>query len=285
MEADHPSPGAASAAEADEERAWEQFLDQFEWTRDGAGQLGAEAEIRIPAGFQFTNGADAMAILQGMGNLIDTPPEGLIGPEGLDWFVVFFFDAAGYVKDDEKDELDADALFAEKKEIEKISNEHRRAAGLETLTMTGWAKNPFYNQETNNLEWGVVLQSSGGGENINYQTKLLGRNGFMDVTLVCGPEDLDAVLPQYQDLLTGFSYTEGNRYAEFRDGDKLAEYGLTALVVGGAAALGAKAGLFAVVGKFFAKAWKLIVLGVVGIGVALKKFFGFGKHTYARDRD
>jgi len=57
---------------------------------------------------------------------------------------------------------------------------------------------------------------------------------------------------------------EGQRYAEFRPGDKIAEYGLAALITGGAAAVALKTGLFQ-------KFWKLIVLGFVALAGALKK--------------
>jgi len=50
-------------------------------------------------------------------------------------------------------------------------------------------------------------------------------------------------------------------------GDKVAEYGLTGLIVGGAAAVAAKAGVF----KWL---WKVILAGIVGIGAFFKKLFG-----------
>ncbi len=50
----------------------------------------------------------------------------------------------------------------------------------------------------------------------------------------------------------------------------MAEYGLTALVAGGAGVVAAKTGLLA-------KFWKFIVAGVVAIGAFFKRIFGFGK--------
>lgn len=145
---------------------------------------------------------------------------------------------------------------------------------MPTQTTTGWAKEPFYNPDTNNLEWAIRFKSEGAEEEtVNYRTKLLGRKGVMDVVLVCDPEELDGVLPRYQSLLWGFSYNSGQKYAEYKDGDKLAEYGLTALVVGGAAAVGAKLGLFAWLAVALKKFGKFIIVGVVAIGVFLKKIF------------
>jgi uncharacterized membrane-anchored protein len=56
-------------------------------------------------------------------------------------------------------------------------------------------------------------------------------------------------------------------------GDKVAEYGLVALVAGGAGAAAAKAGLFASLFKVIAKGGKAIVLLLIGLGVGIKKMF------------
>jgi uncharacterized membrane-anchored protein len=45
-------------------------------------------------------------------------------------------------------------------------------------------------------------------------------------------------------LLQNYSFNEGEKYSEFRSGDKIAEYGLSALIVGGAAAAAVKTGAF-----------------------------------------
>lgn len=274
--------GDAGVAGGEEEMTFEKYVAGFEWQTDGIGDLGKEAEIEIPAGFHFNSGGDAKAFLEGLGNLVGNPPNGLIGPADLDWFVVLWYEDSGHVKDDEKDELDADALFKEMKENEKYSNEMRRERGMDTLTFTGWAREPFYNDQTNNLEWGRYLEAGSGGTSVNYSTKLLGREGLMDVTLVCAPEQMDEVLPMYQDMLLGFRYKPGNTYAEFQDGDKLAEYGLTGLIVGGGAVVAGKLGLFAVLGKFFAKAWKMIVIGLIAVVAFLKKLFGGPKSGYTQ---
>jgi uncharacterized membrane-anchored protein len=59
--------------------------------------------------------------------------------------------------------------------------------------------------------------------------------------------------------------------SEWRQGDRIAEYGLTALVAAGAGAAAVKLGLFAKLGKLFAKFAKLIIVGVVAIGAFLSK--------------
>ena len=261
--------------EAEEQQmSREEFLAQFDWQQGGDADLGKVAVIDLGNDYEALDGSDSLSLLQAFGNLIEDEPSGLVKPLDADWFVVFEYDKSGYVADDEKDELDADAMLKKMRDNEKLVNKELKEYGMPTQTTTGWAKEPFYNPDTNNLEWAIRFRTEGDEEEtVNYRTKLLGRKGVMDVVLVCDPSELDGVLPRYQSLLLGFDYNSGQKYAEYKDGDKLAEYGLTALVVGGAAAVGAKLGLFAWLAVAFKKFGKFIILGVVAIGVFLKKIF------------
>ena len=58
-----------------------------------------------------------------------------------------------------------------------------------------------------------------------------------------------------------------------RQGDKIAKYGLAALVVGGAAVGAAKLGLFAWLAVIFKKGFKVIIVAVIAIAAAVKNFF------------
>jgi len=108
---------------------------------------------------------------------------------------------------------------------------------------------------------------------MNYNVRLLGRSGYMSITLVEDPTKLARSKPKMQEVLNGFSYKQGKTYAEWRPGDKIAKYGLAALVAGGAGAAAAKLGLFAVLGKLLAKGGKVLVLVVIALLAALKKFW------------
>ena len=96
----------------------------------------------------------------------------------------------------------------------------------------------------------------------------------MRVTLVGDPTELKEVIPTYASLLSGFSYQSGNTYAEYREGDRIAEYGLAALITGGAVAVAAKTGLLAVLVKFLGKIWYVLVAGAAAI---FRKLFGGSK--------
>jgi uncharacterized membrane-anchored protein len=186
----------------------------------------------------------------------------------MSWYIVFEYDDIGYVKDDEKDDLDADAMIASIRESNKHGNAQRTSMGWAPLEIVGWEKPPYYDAATNNLVWATRI-SSEGQMIVNYNTRRLGRSGVMRVTLVVDPEQLNATIPDFDRLMQGFSYLSGQKYSEFRSGDKIAEYGLAALVTGGAVAVAAKTGLL----KYL---WKIIVVAVVAIGAVFKKIFGGG---------
>jgi uncharacterized membrane-anchored protein len=261
---------------AEEEKKLLDDMEKIGWVREGAGDLGGVAKIAIPKGYRFTHGSGASRVLELFGNLPQPSASGLLTTEGFGPWIIFGYDDSGHVKDDEKNDIDADKLLALRREGLAESNEVRKERGIHELAILGWAMPPRFNDTTKTLEWAVRIQSldGTGGESVNYETRLLGRTGSMKVQLVCDPAEFQPLLTEFQKVMVGFSYVEGQRYAEFREGDKVAKYGLTALVAGTGAFAAAKMGLFGKLGLLFAKLGKAAILVVVGALAGLKKLFG-----------
>jgi uncharacterized membrane-anchored protein len=246
-----------------------QELQKLAWQRGPSeGVIGAKAKIRIPEGYAFLDEKNTRRFLELMGN----PPRDnhyMIAPANLDWFAVFSFDPVGYVKDDEK--IDADKLLASLKEGDAPGNEERKRLGMPPIYTDGWHVPPHYDSSTKRLEWGMRLRDEKGGLHVNYTSRLLGRSGVMSAILVSSPQTLGEDMKAFNGALAGYDFVPGEKYAEFKSGDKIAEYGLAALVVGGAAAAAAKAGLFKSLGKFL---WVIIGGAAMGGWALLKKLFG-----------
>jgi uncharacterized membrane-anchored protein len=85
----------------------------------------------------------------------------------------------------------------------------------------------------------------------------------VDVDFVAGADSFDTQIVAFRQTMRGFAYTSGNDYLAFVQGDKLAGYGLTALVVGGVAA---KVGLFRYL-------WKLIAAAIASVAAFFRKLF------------
>jgi len=246
-----------------------QELQKLAWQRaPGEGAIGAKAKIRIPDGHAFLDERNTRRFLELMGN---PPRDGhyMIAPATLDWFAVFSFDPVGYVKDDEK--IDADELLESLKKGDGPGNEERKRLGMAPVYTDGWHVPPHYDSGTKRLEWGMRLRDDSGARHVNYTSRLLGRSGVMSAVLVSSPQTLNQDMQAFNRVLGGYQFIAGEKYAEFKSGDKIAEYGLAALVVGGAAAAAAKAGLFKSLGKFL---WVIIGGALMGGWALLKRFFG-----------
>lgn len=230
------------------------------------------AQIELSEDYVFLDAAGTRKFMEMTQNPVSETEVGTIMPSDpeQEWFLVFEYDSVGYVADDEKDSLDADAMLASIREGTEAANEERRQRGWDTMSIVGWHQEPFYDEETNNLTWAIIGEA-GGSQNVNRMIKLLGRRGVMTATLVSSPEVLPLATPLTDSLLAGYAYVPGNTYAEYVPGsDKLATYGLTALVVGGGAAALIKSGLLA-------RLWKPLVVAFVALGAGIKRLFTSGR--------
>jgi uncharacterized membrane-anchored protein len=253
-------------------------LDAVKWQQGpSVANMSDIAEIRIPEGCVFADGSDTRLLMESMGNIPSNAEVGFFAPNTLEWFVVFDFSAVGYIKDDEKDSLDADAMLESIKNASVKSNEIRRERGFPGLHIIGWEVAPQYNAKTNNLEWAIRAKDDEGLLVLNHNTRLLGRKGVMKATLVVDPQILSTVLPAYRDHLKEFSFKSGQKYAEYSQGDKIAKYGLSALVAGGAGAAAAKFGLFKLLGKNIKIVIFALIAFLAGIWKAIKRFFKAGR--------
>lgn len=232
-------------------------------------KLGDVAEINLPAGFRAVDKGSMKKFYEFTRNSMGGREVGVvISP--AEWMLFFDYDDSGYVKDDEKNSLDAGKLMKSMTSNQEAANEERTKRGWDAMKVVGWAAEPHYDTKSNNLKWAIKLSSSADGYKnfwINESIRLLGRGGVMEVTLVTGNDTFSADSQSADKLLSGnYTYVAGQRYAEFKEGDKIAEYGLAALVLGGAGAVAFKMG-------FLQKFWKLLVFGAVAVFGAIGKLW------------
>lgn len=264
------------SAHADGQDKTDNAPPKIKWTKGPTtASLKDIAELQVPTGYIFTDAAGTKKLLAAMGNPISDAEMGLLMPTNEGWFVVFEFIKSGYVKDDDKDKLDPDAILKAIKRGTEEGNKERKKMGVPPMTIVGWEQPPKYNPETHNLEWAIRGESEGKAI-LNYNTRLLGRKGVMEVNLVVDPEKLAATMPAYQVVLQEYSFKTGEKYAEYRSGDKVAKYGLAALVTGGAAVVAVKSGLLGVLLVFAKKLWFVLVAGVAAVINFFKRLINGG---------
>jgi len=258
----------ARGAEAEQDPRAE--MAKLPWQKGPAtGAVSTHAKLAVPAGANLLPESSGARFLELTGNLPE--PGDTILVRG-DWWATLSFDESGYVKDDEK--LDPDALLANMRSNEEASNKERAKRGMAQLVNEGWIVPPHYDAKTKFLEWGVRLRASDSSTPVvNYTMRLLSRRGYETVTLVTSPATLERDVQDLHEVLTGFNFNSGETYAEFRPGDHVAEFGLGALVLGGAAAAAVKAGWFKGLLVALAAGWKLVAAAVVGVLATVRKFF------------
>lgn len=249
-------------------------------------ELSNQATLKLPAGHVFVPQPHATQVLQVMGNPGNDPRlQGIVFPKSEEsWFMTVRFESAGYVKDDDAKDWNADDLLKSFREGTEASNAERAKMGVPALEILGWAEKPAYDPASHRLVWAMSSREKGAGadqdQGVNYNTYALGREGYFSMNLVTGLKDLPAFKPAAHRLLEALQYNDGKRYADFNSStDKVAEYGLAALVVGVAAK---KLGLLAGLALFFAKFAKIGLLALAGLGGLAFKLFGKKKPEPAR---
>lgn len=272
---------AQDAPEQAQEEAERAIVASFQW-RDGQVAVD-EAKVRLDLNenFRYLGAADARKVLE---NLWGNPPDdsvlGMVVPKGrgvLDdtgWAVVVTYSDDGYVSDEEAAKIDYAKMLAEMKEADKEDNEARKEAGYPAIELVGWAEPPHYDAANKKLYWAKELKSEGAEHNtVNYDIRVLGRRGYLSLNAVARMEELPEVKTGMQQLLPMVEFDAGSRYADYDKGtDKVAAYGLAALIGGGIAA---KAGLFAKLGALLLGLKKLLIPLVLVVGAFFKKIFGF----------
>ncbi len=275
---------AAAAQTDDEPQTPEQQQAAEEWATAMSAMVAGpqsvalieQGELALPEGFGFVPKAEATTLMQLMGNQVDARFIGLVFPLAHEatYFVSLEYEDSGYIEDDEAAEWDADGLLQGLKDGTEAANAERRRRGFDALTVTRWVEPPSYDVAAHRLVWSaeaVVKDRPDPDPTINYNTYVLGREGYFTANLITTastvPDDRRTAAP----LLQAVAFNDGKRYQDFDSStDEIAAYGLTALIGGDAAK---KLGLLALGAAFFAKFAKIIVLGAVGLAAAVRSFW------------
>ncbi|MDQ8034221.1 hypothetical protein CEG14_19125 [Bordetella genomosp. 1] len=235
-------------------------------------KLGDQAVLKLPADMMFVPQFQAQRLMAAHGNGKDPNMLGLVLPtdENADWVATVNFEKAGYIKDDDAKNWDTEELLQSLKDGTEEANKDRRERGFPELMVAGWAEVPKYDGDKRRLVWSAIAKTKGATDedaSVNYNTYALGREGYISLDLITSQNQVAADKHNALTLLDSIQYVDGKRYADFdASTDKVAEYGLAALVAGVAAK---KLGLFAMIAAFAAKFGKVLILAIAALGGGL----------------
>lgn len=277
--------GAAAAIAQDSEKklSLEEFEKSLQYQTGAIELPGGMAKLNLGPEFRFLPKADSRRLLENAwGNPPDDSVLGMVIPAKLSplagggWGVVITYEEDGFVKDDEAGKINYTEMLAEMKKDTAESNEERKKAGYPSIELVGWAAPPRYDQAAKKLYWAKELKFDGSPDNtLNYNIRALGRRGVLVLNAVAGKSQLAMVEQQIPALLPMVAFNEGHRYADFVPStDKVATYGIAALVAGKLAAkTGLLKGLIA-----------LLIAGKKLIPLALLALVGGAKALWSRWR-
>lgn len=257
----------------------EQFLSSLKPQQGKITLPGNIATLDLPPSFHYLSPEDATKVLvDAWGNPPGFHSLGMIVPADTSvlsedgWGVVITYDKDGHVKDDDADSIKYDQLLKEMQEGLASNNEERKKAGYPAMQLIGWAEQPSYEKASHKLYWAKELRTEGAQQNgLNYNIRVLGREGVLVLNAVASMSQIAKIKTEMKQVTAFTEFTSGNRYADFNSStDKVAEYGIAALVAGGVAS---KLGLFGKLMALLVAFKKVIFLAVAGAFGAVYKFF------------
>ncbi len=237
------------------------------------------ATLHLGERYRYLDPNETNKLLMAWGNESDTTTQGTIVPADVEpfsesgWAVILTYVDDGHIDDSDATEIDYDDMLKDMKEGTEDHNDARKEAGFEAVHLIGWAEKPHYDASAKKLYWAKELNFEGSPTHtLNYDVRVLGREGVLSMNAVASMDQIGQIRAEMRPLIDVAEFNEGYRYADFNaKTDRMAEYGLGALIVAG---VGAKLGLFAKLGVFLLAMKKFIIIGLIALGALLKKLFG-----------
>jgi len=268
-----------SAQEPDKQAKLQHFLDSLHYQTGSVAIGAAHATLNLSPEFRFLDAHDAQRVLSDLwGNPPDSEVLGMLVPASSSvadkngWAVVITYSSDGHIADSDASTLDYDKMLKEMQQRTRDANSEREKQGYPAMQLVGWAEPPRYDAASNKLYWAKELDFTGShGHVLNYDIRVLGRGGYLSLNAVAGMDQLATIKAEMPKVLTMTDFDSGQRYTDFNAStDKIAAYGIGALVAG---AIAAKAGLFAKLFVLLLAFKKAVLVGIVAVAAAVRKFF------------
>jgi uncharacterized membrane-anchored protein len=232
------------------------------WQQPGQRRLPeSHSTLTVPSGYVMAAGADAGLAEVLLGNASQQNLEAAM-LNRANHFLFQHFDE-GYVAIDDWAAIDANAMLDGIKAGTEKDNVVRRGAKLREVHVLGWMKQPYLDRANASVYW-AINATEGDTPLVNIVVLRLARSGFEKITWSVEKADYEKSGDKTLDtILAGFVFDPGRRYADHVASDKVAEYGIAALV---ASFAGIKIAQAAMAGGFLLLLKKFGAIAVVAIG-------------------
>ena len=250
-------------------------------TKPGLISLGSLATLDLQPGSCFVPPDSTKDFMMALGNTFSGEVLGMIvagsnDEWNLDIMIVLESSPSGHILDADANKLDANAILESIRSRTEAANVERKNKSQGELKVVGCDEPPYYDQSKRLLVWSINTVDFDNGASINYNQNMLGRDTLLRMVAL-GSVDNSKIKKFAKSAASNITYNPGKRYEDYQPGvDKVAEYGLAALIAGIAAK---KLGFFALIIAFLVKGWKVILLICVFFGGTIYKLLGFTKTT------
>jgi uncharacterized membrane-anchored protein len=261
----------------------EEFLASLKFQNGKIELPNGIAALDLPSSFRYLNPEDSSRVLvDAWGNPPGDKTLGMIFPADISpidrdgWGIVITYDEDGHVSDEDADKIKYDELLKDMQSSMEEANAERKKEGYASVSLMGWAETPSYDKASHKLYWAKELAFGDAQQHtLNYNIRVLGRKGVLVLNAVSGMNQIAMIKTEMPKVLSATNFKAGNDYNDFNSStDKVAAYGIAALVAGGVAA---KLGFFAKIFALLLAFKKLLIIGVIALWVGIKKFLGMKK--------
>ncbi len=201
----------------------------------------------------------------------DSDTEALIYNQDTEIQLIFNYYPAGYVSQEDWEDLDADDLLKQISDNTELSNAERAKHNIASLRIGGWLQKPKLNKDNNSVSW-VFDVVDGEERYVNAISIKLGRKGYEKITWVSSYDNYLKSIDLMASLVDQQKFNKGSLYADYSMGDKIAAFGIASLVAVTAGGSQQKAGLAAIYAGIVAMGKKLLIPVLIALG-ALGAFF------------
>lgn len=234
--------------------------------------LSDQAILDLPKHYVFIPAQEAADLFRLMHNEPNPDLLGIIMSDdpGQIWYISIYFYKDGYISDDDAKTFNSDKFLTSIKKHNDERNKIREEEGRSPVEILGWIEPPTYVASHHKTFYSISAKSDN-VKYVNYHQLALGREGYFALSLISDNNTIEQSKSDAHAILSALHYVNGKRYEDFEQGiDRVAEYGLGALIAGVAAK---KLGLLALAGAFIIKIWKFLIIIPVLLWSAIKKFF------------
>ena len=162
------------------------------------------------------------------------------------------------------------------KEKTEDGNDERIKNGSDAIHIDGWIQKPAFDAVRKSVRWVVGLHGAHGSF-VNAVALALGRHGYERFTLASSGTDPQGDAALLAAAAKDYRFDRGFQFSDYVRGDKLAGYGIAALVGTAAGATIAKTVGFGAILLLIKKFFVLILAGLAGGFSYLKRVFGGNK--------